>query len=52
MNGKINKQDLYFRNQEKLMKNAILPEAERQKLNQKARFQNKHADYLAKPKSR
>ena len=39
-------------NQERLMVNAILPEAERLKQNQKARFQIRHADLLSMPKTR
>ena len=44
--AKVNKEDIYFRNQDKLMRNAILPEAERQKRNEKMRFQQKHSDVL------
>ena len=40
MNNGLNRNDLYFRNQEKLMKNSILPEFERQKINNKMRFQS------------
>lgn len=50
-NNRLNKNDIYFRNQEKLMKNACLPEGERQKINNKMRFQTKHADLLARPKN-
>ena len=46
-NNKLSKQDMYFRNQEKLMKNAILPEAERQKINSKMRFQTRHIEALS-----
>lgn len=50
-NNRLNKNDIYFRNQEKLMQNACLPESERQKLNNKMRFQVKHSDLLSKPKN-
>jgi hypothetical protein len=34
------KQELYFRNQEKLMRNAVIPEADKHRLNQKMKFQS------------
>lgn len=43
---------MYFRNQEKLMKNAKMPEAEQRRINQKMRFQMNHADVLSQPKMR
>ena len=50
MNVRLTKQDLYFRNQEKLMQNANISDAQKQMISQKMRFQTKHSDILAQPK--
>lgn len=46
-NSRLNSQDIYFRNQDKLLRNSCLPEFERQKANNKMRFQSKHSDLLS-----
>ena len=43
----ITKKDIYLRNQDRLMRNSILPEHERMKLAKKMMFQTKHVDSLA-----
>jgi hypothetical protein len=50
-NMKLSKNDLYFRNQDKLMRNAIIPQKEIQKINQRMKFQTKHSDVLSIPKA-
>jgi hypothetical protein len=42
--------DLYFRKQNMLMRNAILPAHEIAKMNQKHAFQSKHVEMLSIPK--
>jgi hypothetical protein len=50
--GKFTKDDIYFRNQLKLMSNSNIPESERIKINRKARFQSEHTNLLSMPKQR
>lgn len=49
---KLNMQDLYFRNQERLMQNSIIPISERKKQKLKSNFQMQHCNSLAIPNQR
>ena len=51
-NHKFTKQDMYFRNQERLMRNFAIPEHERMKAAKKMRFQAHHCTHLSMPKIR
>ena len=47
---KLTKEDLYFRKQDRLMQNAVIPKFERNKMTRKMHFQTHHANMLALPK--
>jgi hypothetical protein len=51
-NAKLNKNDIYFRKQDMLMRNATIPESEKYKINQKMKFQAKHSNILSIPNER
>jgi hypothetical protein len=51
-NKKLSKHDMYFRNQDRLMRNAIIPPQEIKKINEKYQFQTKHSDILSVPNPR